>query len=262
VLAQSEDGFYTTQIKDCGYHHSFVANLFVVLALTSLMLFIWILILLKDWVCRGKSPDKRQRRKTSPFCANFKLRFLYEVSFEICLCTIIYLSHKEQKSFGIIFVVSVLFAVGLATFLIFCLSLGCCHGPYVKDSYARGTFWSSFWAIRPINEDSPPLRRLRGIRDGELESVQAVEIDAVSLKKSIKKNSVLQEPLCLEEEPSVVLNDDSKQSIAHSQQPRPRQPPLVLKEDDRRLIKSAQRNYRPKERSVTPLGPKTTKVLQ
>ena len=85
---------------------------------------------------------------------NFLIRFLYELTFEICLCSIMYISYADfendtTNSFTVIVCIAVLLV--LFASLLFCGSLAIKNGPYVAKCYQKGTLLQSFWSIRPIN---------------------------------------------------------------------------------------------------------------
>ena len=124
------------------------------LLLLCIILFVWLLTLAKDYLLAryAKNGGTNGRRTPGePFCTNFKLRFLYEVSFEIVLCILVYLSYTRSRLSSFAFVVSILALLGLAAALLFCMSLGYRNGPYVRGSFEKGTLIKSFWAVRPIN---------------------------------------------------------------------------------------------------------------
>ena len=73
VLRDEENNsFYTSQIKDSGYHHSLYANLFILLLIGGLIVALWLLSIVKDCALRWCT-----KKRSEPFCTNFMLRFLY-----------------------------------------------------------------------------------------------------------------------------------------------------------------------------------------
>lgn len=96
---------------------------------------IWLLLFLKDLFL--KYVLKKPTGRAEPFMINFKLRFLYEVLFEICLCAVIYLSYTDfgKTTTGLIFTISLLAIVFLFSCMCFCFSLGFKNGPYVEKLY-------------------------------------------------------------------------------------------------------------------------------
>lgn len=54
---------------------------------------IWLLLFLKDLFVRCVL--RRPTGRAEQYVTNFKLRFLYEVLFEICFCAVIYLSYTD-----------------------------------------------------------------------------------------------------------------------------------------------------------------------
>lgn len=67
----------------------------------------------------------------------------------------IYLSFTDFDGVtsGTVFIVCIATLVLLIACIAFCASRGCRNGPYVKNSFHKGTLMRSFWQIRPINSD-------------------------------------------------------------------------------------------------------------
>lgn len=59
TLTDPENSFYTTQIKDSGYHSSFLANLFLVILIAGIIFAVWLLAIAKDWCYRVASKKPR-----------------------------------------------------------------------------------------------------------------------------------------------------------------------------------------------------------
>ena len=191
LINDENSSFYTPQIKDCGYHNSLLANMFPFMFIGALIVALWLFSILRD--CRHGCATKQ---RIEPFFTNFKLRFLYEVSFEVCLCTVLYLAYAKNGEHETGFIVS-LVVLGLVLFLIlFCMMLGCCYGPYINKSYARGTVMRSTWQIRPINvihqEDSSS-----SAEDQQVSSQGIVEEKKIESQKRILTDTIdSQEIIC------------------------------------------------------------------
>ena len=145
VLKSSDT--YSEHIKNCGYHYNWLNNLFIPICIACFIFVIWLLLLLKDYIMR-RFMNKTSRNES--FMANFSLRFLYEVIFEICFCTVLYLSFTKEAN-SVVLAICIVTAIAICASLIFCLSRGFKNGPYVKKCYEKGTLMKSFWSVRPIN---------------------------------------------------------------------------------------------------------------
>ena len=78
--------------------HFFTQNLVIVSFTGALIIFIWIVLAIKDCIC--KKPEnaydsKFSRKKHEPHLNNFALRFFYEMFLEFCLCVLINISILE-----------------------------------------------------------------------------------------------------------------------------------------------------------------------
>ena len=62
---------------------------------TCILLLVWLILFLKDLVLKFVLRRQPPSRRAEPYMMNFKLRFLYEVLFEIFLCAMIYLSYTD-----------------------------------------------------------------------------------------------------------------------------------------------------------------------
>lgn len=142
-----ESVYFSQHIKSCGYHYNWLNNLFIVLLVSCLIFLVWLCLMLKDYIVRRYF--KRDHRHEA-FMANFSIRFMYEVVFEICLASILYLTLANKANSFVLFLCIITVLAILAS-LIFCLSRGFKNGPYVHDCYEKGTLMRSFWAVRPIN---------------------------------------------------------------------------------------------------------------
>jgi len=158
--AQQESDYFSEHIKSCGYHYSWFNNLFIIFFTTCLIFVIWLIVLVKD--CLSKRVLGR-KSKNERFMANFCLRFFYEVIFEICLCTVIYLSFA-QKANSIVLFLCIITVITILLSLFFCLSRSCKNGPYIRECYEAGTLMQSFWAVRPIQYD-----RIESIQQSNLQ---------------------------------------------------------------------------------------------
>ena len=70
AMSNSQNEFYSSQIKEAGYHYSFVSNLFVMICLAAIIFMIWLLVVLKD-ICFVKCCRKRESKRNEPFWTNF-----------------------------------------------------------------------------------------------------------------------------------------------------------------------------------------------
>ena len=129
--AMQKDEYFSVYIKSCGYHYNWLNNLFIFILIACLIFAVWLLLLLKDYLMR-KCMNKKSTNEA--FMANFSLRFLYEIIFEICLCTILYLSLTENTSTAVL-AICIITVIAIFVSLIFCLSRACTNGPYVKQCY-------------------------------------------------------------------------------------------------------------------------------
>ena len=88
---------------------------------------------------------------------NIAIRIVYEVYFEICLSVMInaafidFDAQDTRHSTGSI-VCLILMIVGFLVLIPITL-LFWKHGPSVKDSFEKRSFWKSFWWYRPIRQE-------------------------------------------------------------------------------------------------------------
>ena len=146
MISSGQFRYYNELTYSCGYHASLVHNLIVVFTAFILIAAIWLLLAIKDCLCRKKRHE--------PWCFNFLVRFLYEVFFEICISLTIsftvvgfeILERKNKLDLGI----SVILAV--ITFLsLFFLGYLCFRkGPYIKNSFEQKSCVDSFWHFRQL----------------------------------------------------------------------------------------------------------------
>ena len=139
---------YTAHLHSCGYHFSMASNMFLFLMIACSIAMVWLVCLAIDciggWSKEGSSKGA--------FMANFMLRFLYELVFEFCLCSILYMSYTSEASTqGFVYFVCVGCVIAMIASLIFCMSRGFKNGPYIQDFYNKGTLMGSFWSMRQIN---------------------------------------------------------------------------------------------------------------
>ena len=80
------------------------------------------------------------------------VRFLFEAFFELMICA--FINVTSQEVVGVAWWIFSL-AIIIVTFFVVCavLSLFCLNGPYVRDSYSRGSLLASFWGTRVLHED-------------------------------------------------------------------------------------------------------------
>ena len=160
--------FLNQLMQVCGYHHSFVQNLNVMILLGLVLIATWVLCVLKDYISRGSSA-KFLRTRHEPMLNNITLRFFYECFFEICICIMINIAALDfgSLSSSIQWATAMIFAGSIVVFMMFLVSLAYRNGPYHPGYYQPGTFWKSIWAVRPYNSDirnNSELKRLKRLR--------------------------------------------------------------------------------------------------
>ena len=119
---QQMDEHFSAYIKSCGYHYSWLNNLFVCFLIACTLLFIWLVLLLKDFLMRRYWHKKSTNER---FMTNFSLRFVYEIIFEVILCTILYMSmagHTEISGATALTIFGSLAVIAMFAVLVFCLS--------------------------------------------------------------------------------------------------------------------------------------------
>ena len=85
---------------------------------------------------------------------NFFVRFVYEASFELLICSFINISSRTATPGGEFWWIASLLVICvlvLATLLL--SSQFCSSGPYINSTYAQGTFIESLWGVRPLHGD-------------------------------------------------------------------------------------------------------------
>lgn len=83
---------------------------------------------------------------------NFMVRFLYEAFFELMICAFINVTNQEVG--GLVWWVTSLAVIIVSSFVLLAVfSLFCINGPYVRDTYAKGSFMASFWGPRALHQD-------------------------------------------------------------------------------------------------------------
>ena len=83
---------------------------------------------------------------------NFLVRSLLLIFFELMLCAFINISSMSGSSLPQWIVSFVIILAGGGCLLIL-MSLFFCNGPYIRGTYAPGTFFESFWGVRKLHED-------------------------------------------------------------------------------------------------------------
>ena len=84
---------------------------------------------------------------------NFVVRFLYEASFELLICAFINISSRSAPGGEFWWIVSLMVISAYVLIILALFSLYFCKGPYVYDTYAKGTILESFWGVRPLHGD-------------------------------------------------------------------------------------------------------------
>ena len=124
-----------------------------VFCLVALIALVWIISAFIDSKCRSGQARRSRRESVSVFMSNFTVRFAYELFFEIFLCALINVSAFSVGAGNGNWIVSLFALLACAAAIGFMASLYCKNGPYVAGSYAKGTFFSSFWEVRQLNAE-------------------------------------------------------------------------------------------------------------
>ena len=83
---------------------------------------------------------------------NCMVRFFYEAFFELMICAFINVTNQQLA--GMAWWVTSLAVLVTAFFaMLAIISLLCHNGPYVRDTYAKGSLLWSFWGARALHED-------------------------------------------------------------------------------------------------------------
>ena len=83
---------------------------------------------------------------------NFAVRFLYEVFFELMICSLINLTSIAAGGvFG--WFISLMTVIVAIVAIAFTISLLCKNGPYIDNTYAQGSFMGSYWGKRELHLD-------------------------------------------------------------------------------------------------------------
>ena len=129
----------------CGYRKQpFSSNLPAILITLAIFL---VFVVIFNLVARLR---KRKVNILADVC-NFSLRYGYEFFLEICLSIMILAATmSEQDPLAWILVLATFIAT--TAFIAFLASRLFINGPYVPKSYKKGTFISSYWSVRPLNE--------------------------------------------------------------------------------------------------------------
>ena len=83
---------------------------------------------------------------------NVMVRFFFEAFFELMICA--FINVTSQEIFGVATWATSLAVIIITVFVMLAiLSLYCLNGPYVRDTYAKGSLLASFWGPRNLHED-------------------------------------------------------------------------------------------------------------
>ena len=144
VIDEDQTPLYNELMKESGYHVSLWRNLAICCALLTGVTLIWAFVRFEKRICRNKKWSK-----ADTWWNNFFVRLIYELFFEICLCTMISLAISVPEDWvprGVAVGFTLLASVPLL--LLCCL---CCrNGPYIRNSYEPGSLLKSYWAFRPV----------------------------------------------------------------------------------------------------------------
>lgn len=83
---------------------------------------------------------------------NFMVRFLLEIFFELMICAMISITSLAGDN-NFWWFISLLTLVAAAVALLTVASLYLKRGPYVKDTYRPSSFISSYWGLRPLDDE-------------------------------------------------------------------------------------------------------------
>lgn len=152
-LLSDSDSYYTSQLHNSGYRYRFARNMLTILCLAALVALVWVIMSLFEAKCRNGQNRRTRRESVSVLMSNFTVRFLYELFFEIFLCALINVSAFSVGAANGNWVISLFMLLACAAAIGFMASLYCKNGPYLADSYQKGSFLSSFWEVRQLSAD-------------------------------------------------------------------------------------------------------------
>lgn len=151
LMMGNQESFYSSHLYSHGYHFSLVRNSPMILLFLCAITFVWICATCSCCAKRGQTMQTRYSREV--FISNFMARFLYMAFFELVLCALITIS--DRKSAGLaLWSVSLLILLAAGTAILAIASKLCLNGPFVRGTYAQGSFLSSlFWGTRQLGEE-------------------------------------------------------------------------------------------------------------
>ena len=132
--ANTQDSNYSYLLNDCGYKHTFSRNLVIFIAIFVLLVLGMAGLYIYDFVMRKRYKSVRTSHVKYwhlAWMANFSLRFLYEIFFEVFLCLLIHVSignPHDVHAYG--FAVFLLMILCIATASL--VALFCRGGPYKR----------------------------------------------------------------------------------------------------------------------------------
>ena len=150
IRDNNEDASYNELVYASGYHVNLARNLVLVGLVGIVIVLICFQVTMCDRCC-----FRRQRQRFDAWWSNFFVRFLYEVFFEICISltlTVALVGSETQSlsNYGVIVctvIVAILCAFGLSLLVYLCFK----SGPYVPDSYEKGSLMNSVWGYRRLS---------------------------------------------------------------------------------------------------------------
>jgi len=160
----SSDGLL---LRACGYEHLASHNLLLIFAVISIILAIWVILCIKDFITKYLSPKRALLRKRhEPWCCNFSLRFFYQFFLEFCIGVFIWTSAADKAGSSTTFndISSALLAFVIAALLLLVISLLIFKGPQIPDYYEKGTVLKSLWGARPLDQSFDAKAYLRANR--------------------------------------------------------------------------------------------------
>lgn len=113
-----------------------------------------LLLLIGGFAIFEKAREKTTGKRTAyaAWMTNFSLRFVYQVSLEICIFILVQYSADDESCYslaiGILGTIGLIVAVGLLVSLFFR------GGPYVDGTFAENSLLKSWWGVRTTPADT------------------------------------------------------------------------------------------------------------
>ena len=121
--------------------------------------------------------------------SNFMMRFFVEAFFELMICSMINLTSLEGPGGIFWWVISlVTLCCGLiVTLLVFSLYFK--NGPYLQNTFAKGSILASFWGVRPLHEKrSKPTPGSVTPASILLEKTESIDVDTLMFSSNAPLN--------------------------------------------------------------------------